>query len=191
MVMITKEIKRSLDAAGVFNLYHEKSLTDFGMLGVGYGDWIKEEGPRLATTGGLVVFKGVGQAPLMKMVARAFHINGQGVRIKSLSQLSNTFRRELEREDMDDAPILFISPAQASGSGCPLTWFDMDRITTYIQTRVERGQMVFLHWASDAPLIDRDPMDQWWPKDFVHWVSTFGSVVEMADIEARGKVVSK
>lgn len=187
---VEPHIAKSLINAGIGPVYHDKSLTDFGPLGVGYHDWVVSNGPSLVMEGGAVTFCGKGQTDHMKMIARAFHLNGAGVRIMSLSQFWTVLDRGGERrEDMDDSPVLMLNPAQAGGRGCPLNWWQLDRAETYLRDRVERRQVVLLYWAHDKGMApDAEGKFNWWSDDFVAWLETPPNrVILRADIEAEGR----
>lgn len=184
---LTHEIRQSLNRAGIRERFHDKSLTDYGDLGRGYAKWVQERGPEIASEGRVVMFHGLGQADLMRMVGRAFHLNGAGVRFRSLSHLVSDLKRAERIEELDEAAILFISPAQGSRAGSPMTWWELDRVQDYIRSRIDRGQSVFLHWATDAEIDTDDPMNQWWAHDFILWVKQVGVFLRRDEIGAKGK----
>lgn len=187
---ITADIAKSLTAAGIGLIYHSRTLSDYGDLGAGYSEWVVQNGPDLKLHGGLVILHGTDQHEELRMLARAFHLNGAGVRIKSMTQMHTTFKYGGERlEEMNDAPVLMVSPAQAGRHGCPLDHYDMDHLTTYLRTRVENGQIVMLHWDHDRDIRDTDPLYQWWNDGFLGWIRKVGTVVTRAQIETRGKQI--
>lgn len=185
---LTPEIHRSLTEAGIGRIYHEKTLSECGDLGRGYEDWIKTAGPRLKRDGGLVVMMGQGQSAVLPVLARGFHMNGAGVRIKTLSQLYSILRTPGERrEDLEEAPCLFVSPAQAGRRICPLDGWAMDTVTAYLRERVERGQITVLYWAHDREFDVDDPLWSWWDVDFLDWASETGEILRAREIMARGQ----
>lgn len=187
---VTPNIARSLDAAGIFKAYHNADLADCGNLGKGYRDWVKKRGPELKAKGGVVVFHGLGQYSTLVTLARMFHMNGAGVRRKTLLQLSRQLQKwDEKREEMEDAPTLYIDPAQASGRGCSLEWWQLEEVETYIKARVERGQIVLLHWDPDAQIGVTDPLENWWSKGFLRWMKSKGEILTRDEMLARGKAV--
>ena len=179
---------KSLIRAGVGMTYHDKTFADYGTLGHGYAAWVQENGPDLKRNGGLVIFTGMGQHCELRMVAKNFHLNGAGVRIKSLVQLVTCLDRRGEAfEDMDEAPVLMVSPMQRSRGLTPLSPWQIEQVIDYLRARLDRRQVVLLEGASDAGLDAVDPMFQWWPSDVIGWLRKVGSIVDMAEIEKRGR----
>ena len=189
---ITPAIRRSLDQAGIYRQFHTRSLTDFGLLGVGYAEWIRENGPKMMQEGGLVVCLGDGQQDEIKMVARSFHLNGVGSVVRTLSQLSFMLDTPDGREDLHEfCKALFVTPAQAGRRGCPLSWFDMDKVSSYLRERVEQGHSVFLYWAHDKGLDVTDPLYQWWDQDFVSWIKDKGTLLTKQQVVSLGQKKEK
>jgi len=192
MTRISAEHAASLDRAGIFKIFHDKTLADYGNLGSGYAAWVKKNGPRLKRDGGLVIFIGLGQHNELRMVAKTFHMNGAGVRVKGLTHLVRTLDRGGEKmEEMNDAPTLFVSPAQGSRMLSPLNPWQTEDVLSYMKERIERGQIVLLEWASDHPLTNDDPMYQWWPSEAVRWFRDTATLVQKTEIEQAGAKLAK
>lgn len=177
---LTPNIIASLSAAGIGAIYHERAFSDFPC-GLGMEVWMKSNGPKLRRSGGLVVVAGIGLRDETRMMARSFHLNGAGVRIKTLPETILALRSGGERlEEMAEAPVLMLSPAQADRRGCPLDSWDMDRLMAMVRGRVENGKVVVMHWASDMAF---DAPDSWWDRDFTHWLNTSGFVIDIHELK--------
>lgn len=189
--MIPQHHRRSLEHAGIGPLFHDQTYDDYGPLGIGLREWVKTNGPALAGSGGGVIFHGINMTDALQLVAKTFHLNGQGVRVMTLRKLAKTLARpasDIQREEMNDAPVLFLSPAQSGKADRPVTAWEIADIEEYIQARINRGQIVLLYWATDAAIgADSETHRNWWSEEFLHWIQKRGSVVTGKQLIEEGR----
>jgi hypothetical protein len=184
-VMLLPHVRASLNEAGITFRYHTADPADFGDFASRLYQWTIKNGPLLVQSGALVVVRGINIRDALIVSSRVFHLNGAGVKIRTLDQIAKTLRYGGERrEDLDDAVVLVVSPFQASRRGCPLSWAELDAVETYVRSRVEQGKVVVLHWASERPFTETDPMYQWWDDDMMAWIQTSALIVTEKSLPA-------
>ncbi len=118
---LTDDVRWSLTNAGIGTVYHDKKLSEFPDLGPGMFEWLKVHGDRVKQRKLVgIAFTGLNLTPVLNMLARTLHLNGVGTKVLPLVRMRRYVMDEEFREEVDDTPVLFLTPAMTE-LPCPLT----------------------------------------------------------------------
>lgn len=176
----------SLRRAGIGEVYHNKSLTDFGAEGEQLKTWMNNSKAQVAQ-GHSVLMTGLRCRELMMMVARGFHLNGLGVYVTPLVHAAKVLYDAETREQVKDNDILIITGFQQEGES-PIKSSVAYGIEDLLNSRSDNGKCTFLTIPIGEPGHPFDPEafeDWWWSMDIVDTLLDRYELLDMSSRERR------
>ena len=168
MTDLTPDMRASLTEAGILPRFHDVTLADFGVPGLGLLKWLQINGDKIKLAGRSILFHGVGMSDPIIMLNRALHLNGVGCKVVPLVRMAKVLKTPELKEELDDTHVLTILSAQDPKKGCPLYDSTMAEVEVLVRNRFDRKQSTFIHAAVPAEM-DYNGPNSYWTDEFWHF----------------------
>lgn len=168
MTKVSDNVAWSLTNAGIGKKYHDRTLETVPKYGKGLFKFLTDHGDAIRDGTG-VIFSGTNLHDGILLFCRGLHINGVGCKILPLVHMRRAIMDPELAEEISDAHVLVIMPAQNSTHGCPISDSFIQETEYLIRKRHANDQSTFLHMGVRDGVDWRGLNNCYWSDEFRDW----------------------